>query len=82
LWQLRDADANPAHETGSSVAIVAVAMLATGVVLVLFAVDTARNAPQTFTAMIVLGFLAVGLDSVWKRVAASRVGAPETPVPN
>jgi hypothetical protein len=34
----------------------------------LFAVDTARNAPQTFTAMIVIGILAVVLDFVWKRV--------------
>jgi len=37
-------------------------------VLVLFAIDTARNAPQTFTAMIVIGVLAVVLDAVWKRV--------------
>jgi hypothetical protein len=49
---------------------------------VLFAVETARNAPQTFTAMIVLGVLAVALDLVWKRVATSRVAAPETPVPS
>jgi amino acid transporter len=70
------------HETGANATIVGVAILATGVVLVLFAVDTARNAPQTFTAMIVLGVLAVALDLVWKRMAASRVGTPETPVPN
>jgi hypothetical protein len=38
------------------------------VVLVLFAIDTARNAPETFVAMIVLGGLAVVLDLVWKRV--------------
>jgi amino acid transporter len=55
-------------ETGASAAIVGVAMLATGVVLVLFAIDTARNAPETFVAMIVLGGLAVVLDLVWKRV--------------
>jgi hypothetical protein len=46
-------------------------MLATGLVLVLFAIDTARNAPQTFTAMIVIGVLAVVLDAVWKRVRPS-----------
>ena len=55
-------------ETGASAAIVVVAMLATAVVLVLFGIDTARNAPQTFTAMIVLGALAVVLDVIWKRM--------------
>ena len=43
-------------------------MLATSVVLVLFAIDTARNAPETFAAMLVLVALAVVLDVVWKRV--------------
>jgi hypothetical protein len=70
------------HETGANAVFVAVATLATGVVLVLFAVDTPPNALQTFTAMIVLGVLAVALDLVGKRVAASPVGAPEAPVPN
>jgi amino acid transporter len=69
------------RETGANAAIVVVAMLATATVLVLFAVDTARNAPQTFTAMIVLGVLAVALDFFWKR-ASSRRAATETPVPN
>jgi hypothetical protein len=69
-------------ETGANAAVVVVAMLATATVLVLFAIDTARNAPETFTAMIVLGFLAVALDFFWKRAAASRVGSQEIPVPN
>ncbi len=55
-------------ETGASAVVVSVTMLATGLVLVLFAIDTARNAPQTFTAMIVIGVLAVVLDALWKRV--------------
>ena len=55
-------------ETGANAVVVGVTMLATGLVLVLFAIDTARNAPQTFTAMIVIGVLAVVLDAVWKRV--------------
>ena len=42
-------------------------MLATSIVLVLFAIDTARNAPQTFAAMLVLVVLAVVLDTAWKR---------------
>jgi hypothetical protein len=41
----------------------------TGLVLVFFAVDTARNAPETFTAIIVITALAVVLDLLWKRVA-------------
>jgi amino acid transporter len=61
-------------ETGASVAITCITMLATGIVLVLFAIDTARNAPQTFGAMIVIAALAVVLDFVWKRVR------PEAPV--
>ena len=37
-------------ETGANAVVVSVTMLATGLVLVLFAIDTARNAPQTFAA--------------------------------
>jgi hypothetical protein len=37
------------------------------VVLAFFVVDTFRNAPQTFTAIVVIAVLAVGLDVVWKR---------------
>jgi amino acid transporter len=62
-------------ETGASAVVVSVTMLATGIVLVLFAIDTARNAPQTFTAMIVIGLLAVVLDAVWKRVRPTSVPA-------
>jgi amino acid transporter len=64
------------HETGSQAWVVLLTMAATAVVLVLFAVDTARNAPQTFTAMLVLGALAVVLDLVWKRIRASREAQP------
>jgi hypothetical protein len=55
-------------ESGSEAWVIVVTMLATAVVLVLFAIDTARNAPETFTAMLVLVVLAVVLDAVWKRV--------------
>jgi amino acid transporter len=65
-------------ETGASAVVVGVTMLATGIVLVLFAIDTARNAPQTFTAMIVIGVLAVVLDAVWKRVRPTSVPAVPT----
>ena len=52
---------------GANAAIVVVAMAATAVVLVFFAIDTARNAPETFVAMLALGALSVVLDFAWKR---------------
>jgi amino acid transporter len=53
--------------TGASAAIILAGIAATVVVLAFFAVDTFRNAPQTFTAIVVIAALAVGLDVVWKR---------------
>ena len=41
---------------------------ATAVVLIFFAVDTLRNAPQTFVAIVAIAALAVILDTIWKRV--------------
>jgi hypothetical protein len=55
-------------EIGARVPIVFVAIGATAVVLVFFAVDTLRNAPETFVAMVVIAGLAIALDVVWKRV--------------
>ncbi len=54
-------------DTGSIGAIVLTAIAATAVVLAFFAVDTIRNAPQTFTAIVAIAALAVVLDLVWKR---------------
>jgi hypothetical protein len=45
--------------------IVLVALAATATVLVFFAVDTLRNAPETFQAIVAI---AVVLDLVWKRI--------------
>jgi amino acid transporter len=59
-------------ETGARGPIVVLAMAATAVVLGFFAVDTARNAPETFSAMAGIAALAVLLDLVWKRVKARR----------
>jgi amino acid transporter len=53
--------------TGASAAIILVGIAATLVVLAFFVVDTFRNAPQTFTAIVVIAALAVGLDVDWKR---------------
>ena len=55
-------------ETGSRGAIVLLGMAATAIVLVFFAVDTLRNAPETFVAIVVIALLAVVLDLVWKRI--------------
>jgi uncharacterized membrane protein YfcA len=55
-------------ETGARGWIVLVGMAATVIVLGFFAVDTLRNAPQTFTAIVAIALLAVVLDLVWKRV--------------
>ena len=52
---------------GANAAIVVVAIAATAVVLVFFAIDTARNAPETFVAMLALGVLSIALDFAWKR---------------
>ena len=42
-------------------------LAATAVVLVFFAIDTLRNAPETFAAIVAIACLAVVLDLVWKR---------------
>ena len=54
-------------ETSSNAAILIVAMVSTVVVLAFFAVDTLRNAPATFVAIVAISLLAVVLDLVWKR---------------
>jgi hypothetical protein len=47
--------------------VIVAAVAATAIVLAFFAVVTARNAPETFVAMVVITGLAVVLDLVWKR---------------
>jgi amino acid transporter len=49
-------------DTGSNTAVVVLAIAVTGIVLVSFAVDTARNAPETFVAIVAILVLAVILD--------------------
>ena len=65
--------------TGASAAIILVGIAATLVVLAFFVVDTFRNAPQTFTAIVVIAGLAVGLDVVWKRVRGEPPAGPAPP---
>jgi amino acid transporter len=62
-------------ETGARGWIVLVGMAATAIVLVFFGVDTLRNAPQTFIAIVAIALLAVVLDLIWKRAR----GAPNPP---
>jgi amino acid transporter len=63
--------------TGASGAIVLVGIAGTVIVLGFFAVDTLRNAPETFVAIVAMTLLAVVLDIVWKRVRDRR-GLPPT----
>jgi amino acid transporter len=55
-------------ETGAIAAIVLTGIAATAIVLVFFAIDTLRNSPETFTAIVAITVLAVLLDAVWKRL--------------
>ena len=57
-------------ETGASLPIAIAAIGVAAVVLAFFAVDTLRNAPATFIAIVAIGVLAVALDAIWKRHAA------------
>ena len=66
-------------EIGASAPIVLVALAATAVVLVFFAIDTLRNAPETFAAIVAIAALAVVLDVVWKR-ARGPMQSSDTPV--
>jgi amino acid transporter len=55
-------------DTGSQTGIVLAAIAVTAVVLAFFAVDTLRNAPETFIAIVGITVLSVVLDLVWKRM--------------
>jgi amino acid transporter len=55
-------------EIGALVAVVLAAIALTALVLVFFAIDTLRNSPETFIAIVAITVLAVLLDVVWKRV--------------
>ncbi len=64
-------------ETGASAAIVLLGMGATVIVLGFFAVDTLRNAPETFVAIVGMTLLAVALDVGWKRVRDRSAGTAD-----
>ena len=54
-------------DTGSSTAIVVLAIALTAIVLAFFAVDTLRNEPETFVAIVAIALLSILLDFLWKR---------------
>ena len=54
-------------DTGSSPAIIIMALLITATVLAFFAIDTLQNAPETFVAIIAIGLLAVAFDALGRR---------------
>ena len=54
-------------EIGAFTPVILAAIGATAVVLAFFAVDTLRNAPQTFAAIVAITILSIVLDFVWKR---------------
>jgi amino acid transporter len=60
------------EETGSNPVLIVVAATVTAVVLGFFAVDTYRNAPQTFTAIIAIALLAVILDWATRRTRSAQ----------
>jgi hypothetical protein len=53
-------------EIGAHSVVVLLALAATAIVLVFFAIDTLRNAPETFAAIVAIAALSVVLDLVWK----------------
>jgi amino acid transporter len=68
--------------TNARGAIILLGMTATAIVLAFFAVDTLRNAPETFVAIVAIAALAVLLDAVWKHMRKeppSTTGVPLTP---
>ena len=66
-------------ETGAQAAVIVLGMVATAVVLAFFAVDTFRNAPETFAAIVAIAALSVLLDLVWKRFRGDPPPAAATP---
>ena len=67
-------------DTNSRPEIVLAAIAVTATVLVFFAVDTLRNAPETFTAIVAIALLSVVLDLVWKRSRPARAQAAPPPL--
>jgi amino acid transporter len=61
--------------TGSSTVMILLAAAVTAAVFVAFCIDTVRNAPQTFVAMVAIAILAVILDAVSRHAPGPGSGA-------
>jgi hypothetical protein len=66
------------HDTGSNPAIVLASIALISLVLVFFAIDTIRYAPETFVAMIGVGAIAVILDAAFRRTPPTQAVTPPT----
>ena len=53
-------------DTGANAVIALAAIGVTAIVLVFFVVDTIRNEPETFAAILIIMALAVAFDTLWK----------------
>ncbi len=65
-------------ETGSSLLIIWLAILSTAVVLIVFGIQTAQDAPETFVAMIIVLVLAAVLEYAWTAMRSRRDAAGTT----
>jgi peptidoglycan/LPS O-acetylase OafA/YrhL len=66
-------------ETGSNAALVVAAVGVVAIVLAFFAVDTVRNDPWAFVAIVAIGLLSVVLDAVFRRPTARSSAVDITP---
>jgi hypothetical protein len=66
-------------DTGANTLISLAAIAACAIVLLLFAIDTARNEPETFAAIVVIAVFAVVFDYVWKRRRDARADTGHRP---
>jgi amino acid transporter len=65
-------------ETGARAPVVLAAIAVTAIVLAFFAVDTLRNAPETFVAIVAIALLSIVLDFFWRRSRAAEARPPVT----
>jgi len=67
------------RETSSNPVVIGVGIAATTLVLVIFGIQTLRDSPETFAAMIAIVVLAVALDLLWSWLRARRAAAAGKP---
>ncbi len=65
-------------ETGASRVVLWIALAATVVAIVLFAIYTLQNDPKTFVVLAVTIVLAWVVEAIWRAVSKRRMKAPRT----